>query len=200
MRSKWRTSTSRLGAALAALILGLGLAGDASAQLPGAGPAPAVEPGTRLAFPPSLGGAQLESSASLGASGVTYAYGTNKMNIFVHIFNGGRRVPTGSDTPQLTTQFKIRLDDAESKIKNLGYSQLDRPTVASSSVYANVSFRCLTYSAAGARGRMFSKHMLTGYHDNFLEIRIDWAQIMGQNSTDADAALKAFVPALMHGS
>jgi hypothetical protein len=190
---------SRARAALAALTLAGGLAAGAGAQTP-TGPGPAVDPGTKLAFPASLGGAQLTTSANLGAGGTSYAYAINKMNVFVYVFNGGRRVPSGSDTPQVMNQFKIDLDEAESRIKSMGYGQWDRPTVPSTCVFGNISFRCLIYSAAGARGRLFSKLLMTGYHDNFLKIRIDWAQIVGQTSADADAALKSFVPALLHGS
>ena len=39
--------------------------------------------------------------------------------------------------------------------------------------------------------------MLTGFRDHFISIRIDWSQAR-QTATDADAALQAFVPALLH--
>jgi hypothetical protein len=191
---------SRPWAALvAALALGAALPNGASAQA-STGPGPAVDPGTKLAFPASVGGAQLTASSSLGAGGTTYAYAIDKMNIFVYIFNGGRRVPTGSDTLPLMNQFTIELNEAAARIKSAGYSQVDRPTVPSTCVYGNVSFRCLVYSASGARGRFFSKLLMTGYHDNFLKIRIDWAQVLGQTSTDAENALKGFLTALMHQS
>jgi hypothetical protein len=192
----------RLWAPLAALAW-VALAGSAWAQvLPGQSttPAPAVDPGTKLAFPPSLGGAQMVSSSSQGAGGTSYAYSLNKMMILVSVFNNGRRVPSGSDTPQVMNQFKIELDEAESKIRTLGYGQFDRPTVPSTCVFGNVSFRCLVYSATGARGRLYSKLLMTGYRDYFIRIRIEWAQILGQTTADADAALKGFVSALLHGS
>ncbi len=39
--------------------------------------------------------------------------------------------------------------------------------------------------------------MMTGYHDHFLKVRIDWAQSLNQTSADADRALRAFIPALV---
>ena len=188
---------SRSWAALvAALALGTTLPTTASAQAPG-GPAPAVDPGTKLAFPATIGNAQMTTSSNLGAGGTSYAYLVDKMNIFVYIFNGGRRVPTGSDSPAVMNQFLLELNEAESKIKSSGYGQIDRPTVPSTCVYGNVAFRCLIYSASGARGRFFSKLLMTGYRDYFLKIRIDWAQVLGQSSTDAENVLKAFLSTLL---
>ena len=46
-------------------------------------------------------------------------------------------------------------------------------------------------------GRLFSKMMLTGYHDYFVKIRVDWSQADGRTVGDADTILQAFVPALM---
>ena len=39
--------------------------------------------------------------------------------------------------------------------------------------------------------------LLTGFRDNFVKIRVDWSQAHQQTAADADAALQAFVPALM---
>ncbi len=187
-------------ALLLALPLASGPATGALAQtgLGPAAPAPAVDPGTKLAFPQSLGGATQMASSSLGAGGTSYTYVVNKMSIVVSVFDNGHRVPTGSDTLPLMNQFTIELNEALDKVKSAGYTQVERPTVASTCAYANMSFRCLTYSVAGARGRMFSRLLMTGYHDHFLKIRIDWAQMFGQTSADAETALKSFVPALMH--
>jgi hypothetical protein len=38
---------------------------------------------------------------------------------------------------------------------------------------------------------------MTGYRDYFLKIRIDWAQVLGQSSTDAENVLKAFLSTLL---
>jgi hypothetical protein len=46
--------------------------------------------------------------------------------------------------------------------------------------------------------RVYSKLLLTGYQNHFIKVRIDWGQALQQASSDADAALQAFIPALMH--
>ena len=44
--------------------------------------------------------------------------------------------------------------------------------------------------------RVYSKLLLTGFREHYVKIRIDWGQALQQ--ADADAALQAFIPALMH--
>ncbi len=69
----------------------------------------------------------------------------------------------------------------------------------STCTYGSITFRCITYSAVNqGNARIFTKMMLTGFRENFIRIRIDWSQARQQTATDADAALQAFVPALLH--
>ncbi len=184
---------SRLGAVAAAL---LAVAGPALAQSSSGSPAPTVHPGTKLSFPPNLGGATLEQSLSQEGS-TTYLYGINKMQIYVYIADGGRRVPPGSDSPVLMNVFTAELNDAAARAKAGGFSQFERPAVPSSCPYGSVTFRCIVYSAGSAGTRHSSKLLMTGYHDHFLKIRIDWTSATGTQA-DADQALASFVPALVH--
>lgn len=170
-------------------------AGSAEAQTAG-NPAPTVHPGTKLSFPPSLGGATLEESLSQGGS-TAYLYGVNKMRIYVRISDFGRRVPPGSDTPTLMNQFTTELNDVEAELRSSGYSQFERPTVPSSCAYGSITFRCIVYSVNSTGGRLFSKLLMTGYHDYFLKIRIDWTSGT-DTQANADRALQSFVSALVH--
>lgn len=182
---------SRLLATAAAI---LALAGPAFAQTAG-NAAPSTHPGTKLSFPANLGGATLEQSLSEDGS-VAYMYGINKMKIYVYI-EGGRRVPPGSDAPIVMNRFAAELSEAETKLKSAGYTRFERPTVPSSCIYGSVAFRCIVYSVRSTGGRLFSKLLLTGYHDYFLKIRIDWVAGTATQA-DADQALQSFVPALIH--
>ncbi|SJZ95770.1 hypothetical protein SAMN02745126_03048 [Enhydrobacter aerosaccus] len=173
----------------------MALAGPAAAQ-PAATAAPATHAGTRLSFPQTVGGAVLEQSQNQG-NVATYMYGLNKLQIYVSVFDGGRRIPTGSDSPQLMTQFTDEVNQAQMDLKTAGYIQFERPSVPSSCSYGNLTFRCIVYSVNSTGGRLFSKLLMTGYHDYFLKIRIDWAQTYGHSQADADKALQAFVPALV---
>jgi len=173
----------------------LACAGPIHAQT-ASNPAPSVHSGTKLSFPPSLGGATLEQSLNEGGS-AAYLYSINKMQIFVHVADFGRRVPSGSDSPALMNQFTNELNDAAAKLKAAGFGQIERPAVPSSCAYGSVTFRCIVYSVNSTGGRLFSKLMITGYHDSFVKIRIDWSAANGSTQTDADAALQSFVPALM---
>jgi hypothetical protein len=168
--------------------------------------APPIHAGTKLAFPASLGGATLERSINYGAppannagQGQSYYYATPKRLIInVQVFDGGRRVPPGSDNPTVTGQFTDEVNSAEQQFKFAGYTQFQKPSVPSACTYGSVTFRCITYSGvAGANQRLFSKLLLTGFRDHFLKIRIDWSQAHQQNAADAEAALQAFVPALV---
>jgi hypothetical protein len=184
---------SRFPAIIAAVVLGAGTAFAQSAPAP----APTTHAGTRLNFPPSLGGATYEQGQAQGTM-ASYMYAANKMQIYVSIFDGGRRVPPGSDSPQLMTQFTSEVDQTTEKLKGAGYKQVERPAVPSSCAYGSVTFRCLAFSVNSSSGRMYSKLLLTGYHEYFLKIRIDWAQAAGQTQEDADKALQSFVSALIH--
>jgi hypothetical protein len=185
---------SRLLAVVAAIWM---VAGTAWAQAPD--PAPTTHPGTKLSFPPTVGGATFEESSQASAKGpASYAYVANKMQIYVYIFDGGRRVPSGSESPAVMTQFTNEVDQAEQQIKAAGYTRYQRPAVPSSCVYGPLTFRCIVYSARAPEGRRSSKLLLTGYRDYFLKIRIDWFQGSGRTEADADKALQSFIPALVH--
>jgi hypothetical protein len=87
---------------------------------------------------------------------------------------------------------------SELQIRHGGYTNFERPSVPSTCAYGSVSFRCITYSAVNqARARQYTKMMLTGFRDHFVSIRIDWSQARQQTAADAEAALQAFVPALL---
>lgn len=168
--------------------------------------APTVNAGTKLNFPPSLGGATFERSVNYSAPpannpglGNAYFYSTPKrLMINVQVFDLGRRVPAGSDNPTVTSQFNAELSSAEQQFKYAGYTGFQKPSVPSSCAYGGVTFRCVTYSGVTqANSRIYSKLLLTGFRDHFVKIRIDWAQSHQQTAADADAALQAFVPALM---
>ena len=65
--------------------------------------------------------------------------------------------------------------------------------------YFSRNYRCITYSAVNqSNSRLYTKMMLTGFRDHFISIHIDWSQARQQTASDADAALQAFVPALLH--
>ena len=120
------------------------------------------------------------------------------MVIAVHVYDGGRRIPPGSNNPTVVDEFMGELSSSELQVKHGGYTQFERPSVPSTCTYGSVSFRCITYSAVNqANARLYTKMMLTGFRDYFISIRIDWSQARQQTATDADAALQAFVPALL---
>ena len=184
---------------LIALLAGVFLATTASAQTQSS--SPGAHAGTKLAFPATLGGAQFERSVNYGAEqGTTYFYSTpKKMVIAVHVYDGGRRIPPGSGKPIVVDEFMGEISSAELQVKHGGYNNFERPSVPSTCTYGSVSFRCITYSAVNqGNARLYTKMLLTGYHDHFVNIRIDWSQARQQSAADADAALQAFVPALMH--
>ncbi len=167
---------------------------------------PTTNAGTKLNFPASLGGATFERSVNYAAppannpgQGMSYTYSTPKrLTISVQVYDLGRRVPAGSDNPTVIGQFNAELSSAEQQFKYAGYTAFQKPSVPSSCTYGAVTFRCVTYSGVTqANSRVYSKLMLTGFRDHFVKIRIDWAQSQQQSAADADAALQAFVPALM---
>jgi hypothetical protein len=181
------------------------LAGAQTTPAPAA--SPTVDPNTKLAFGASVGGATLERSVNYAGPptnrpdlGSSYFYQTPKrMIITVHVFDGGKRIPAGSTSLTVTEQFANELNAVAEEVKGSGYTNLQRPSVASSCTYGAVTFRCVTYSAqTPANTRVYSKLLLTGYQGSFVKIRIDWGQAMQHTAADADAALQAFVPALLH--
>ena len=162
------------------------------------GTAPTVHPGTKLSFPASLDGATLIRGNNFGADS-GYVYGLpNRMQIVVLIKDVGRRMPAGSDNAQLTSQFTAELGQAEQQAKTNGFTKFERPAVPSSCTYGSTTFRCITFNATGGTARAYSKMLMTGYYGMVLVIRADWAQAMQLTQADADKALQAFVPALIH--
>ena len=187
------------------LLAAMAFAGTAVAQTQSS--APSTHAGTKLAFPASIGGAQLERSVNYAGppsnrpeQGISYFYSTpKKMVIAVHVYDGGRRIPPGSNNPTVVDEFMGELSSSELQIKHGGYTHFERPSVPSTCTYGSVVFRCITYSAVNqSNARLYTKMMLTGFRDHFISIRIDWSQARQQTASDADAALQAFVPALFH--
>jgi hypothetical protein len=189
----------------ATLAFALGSAGAAWAQTQST--TPTTDAGTKLNFPASLGGASFERVVNYAAPpanrpdlGSSYFYTTsNRLLITVQVFDGGRRVPSGSASPVVIGEFTNELDSVGQQIQGSGYTNFQRPSVPSSCTYGAMTFRCITYSAlTQANIRVYSKLLLTGYQNHFIKIRVDWGQSpqSQQTSADADAALQAFIPAL----
>jgi hypothetical protein len=197
----FRKLAAILAVALACAVGTSGLS-EVQAQAAPASTAPTIHPGTKLNFAANLGGSQLASSAVVGSgaeTGYTYQYATpQKMQIVVYVYDGGRRVPSGSDNAVVLRQFSSDFDTAEQQVKSAGYTNFERQAVASTCAYGAVTFRCAIYSAASPSGRLYSKMLLTGYNGYFVKIRIDWSQAAGHSVSDADRTLESFVTALMH--
>lgn len=157
--------------------------------------APDVDPGTRIAFPPSLAGATLSRS-----NGSTYQYSTsNGLDVTVDVYDNGRRVPNGSSHPTIINQFTDELESIRQQAQAAGMAGFERPAVPSACSYGPWNLRCITFSAAGgsATGRIFGKFLLIGYREHFVKIIVRWTQTSGQTNADADKFLTAFVPALL---
>jgi hypothetical protein len=168
---------------------------------------PTTDPGTKLNFAATLGGASLERvvnyagpPANRPEQGSSYFYMTpKKMLITVQVFDGGRRVAAGSNNPIVTGEFTDELESVAQQVQSSGYTHFERPSVPSTCTYGSMTFRCITYSAlTQSNMRVYSKLLLTGYQNHFVKVRIDWGQALQQTSSDADAALQSFIPALMH--
>jgi hypothetical protein len=168
---------------------------------------PTTDAGTKLNFAATLGGATFDRVVNYAAPpanrpdlGSSYFYSTpKKMVITVQVFDGGRRVPGGSASPVVISEFGSELDNVSQQIQGSGYTNFQRPPVPSSCTYGAVTFRCLTYSAVSqANMRVYCKLLMTGYQNHFIKIRIEWGQspILQQTSAEADEALQAFIPAL----
>ena len=182
---------------LAGFLAAMLVAGAALAQ---GTAAPGVHPGTRLSFPPAVGGAQFQRGVVISQgrdSTYSYFYSINRMQLSVSVFDGGRRIPAGTDHPTVINQFATEISQVEQQAKFVGQGAVERPSVPSICAYGGVSFRCIVYSAKDNNDRLFSKMLLTGFRDSFVRIRIDWSQKAGQSVADADRALQSFVPALM---
>jgi hypothetical protein len=161
------------------------------------GTAPPTHAATKLNFPPTLGGATLETSSTQG-NAVSYRYLAGKIQITVQIFDGGRRVPPGSSSPAVTYEFSSEMAEAEQQAHGSGLSRFEKPAAPTTCNYAAVVFRCTVYSAHTGNGRIYGKLLLTGFRDNFLKILAEWSQADNMTLADADKALGAFVPALLH--
>lgn len=193
-----------LATSVAAATLLVATAGLASAQTQST--APSTHGGTRLSFPATLGGATFDRSVNYAAppannpgQGTAYYYSTPKrLVVSVQVFDLGRRIPAGSENPTVTSQFDTEVASAEQQFKFAGYTQFQKPSVPSTCTYGSITFRCVTYSGVTqGNQRIFSKLLLTGFRENFIKIRVDWSQGHQQTSADAEAALQAFVPALL---
>ena len=162
--------------------------------------APTVEPGTKLAFPPTLGGATLTQSASQ-AGGSSYQYAApNGMEVTVDVYGGSRRAPNGSSHPTILNQFNDELSNLAQQAAASGLSAFEKPAVPSACTYGAYTFRCTNFSASGGNaGRISGKLLLIGYREHFVKIVINWMQKGGQTAAEADKVLNAFVPALMPG-
>lgn len=189
-----------------ALSAAMAIAAAASASAQTQSGTPSGHAGTRLNFAGTVGAATFERSVNYAAppgnnpgQGMGYYYSTPKrLVIYVQVFDLGRRIPAGSDNPAVVAQFNSELAAAEQQFKFGGYTQFQKPSVPSACTYGAVSFRCVTYNGVTQGGaRAFSKLLLTGFRDHFLKIRVDWVQSQQQTAADADAALQAFVPALL---
>ena len=179
--------------ALMRLAMLLCSAGAAVAQ-PAA--APSSHAGTKLNFPPTLGGATFMASFNHG-NAVSYKYLSGKVQLTVQIFDGGRRVPPGSGNPTVTSEFSSEMAEAEQQALAGGLTRFEKPAAPGACTYGTLTFRCTVYSAHSGNGRVYGKFLLTGYRDNFVKIIAEWTQADGLTLADADKALNAFVPALM---
>jgi hypothetical protein len=182
--------------ALSVLLAVILAAGPALAQAP----ASAVEAGTKLSFPPSLGGTTFVRSGSQGG-GSSYQYAAaNGMEVTVDVYGGARRAPSGSSNPVILNQFNEEIGMLAQQAAAAGLTNFEKPAVSSACTYGAYTFRCSTFGAlAGAAGRVSGKILFIGYRDHFLKIVINWRQKGNQTAADADKVLNAFVPALMTG-
>jgi hypothetical protein len=157
--------------------------------------APAVDPGTKISFAQSVGGATLTRSF-----GTTYQYqASNGMEITVDVYDGGRRVPNGSSHPTIINQFNDELNAIGQQAAQAGMKGFEKPSVPSACTYGQYTLRCVTFSAQGGSvtGRIYGKFLLIGYREHFVKIIVRWTQTSGQTHVDADKVLAAFIPALL---
>ncbi len=157
--------------------------------------APAVDPGTKISFAQSVGGATLSRSF-----GSTYQYlAPNGMEITVDVYDGGRRVPNGSSHPTIINQFNDELNAISEQATSAGLKGFEKPAVPSACTYGQVTLRCIMFSAQGSSvsGRVYGKFLLIGYRERFVKIIVRWSQTGGQSAADADKVLATFVPALL---
>ncbi len=184
---------SRLVSFVLAALLATGpVVGPATAQTA----APGVDPGTKIAFPPSLAGTTLARS-----NGSTYEYAaSNGMGITVDVYDNGRRGPNGSSHPIIINQFTEELNTIRQQAEAAGMRGFEKPAVPSACTYGPWNLRCINFSTTGGSvtGRIYGKFLLIGYREHFVKIIVHWSQTGGQTNADADKLLTAFVPALLH--
>jgi hypothetical protein len=88
--------------------------------------------------------------------------------------------------------------EAEQQARAAGLSGFEKPAAPGTCSYGAVVFRCSVYSASTGSGRIYGKLMLTGFRESFVRINVEWTQADSMTVADADKALAAFIPALMH--
>lgn len=184
---------SKAAVSLLALLL---TTGAAFAQVPAQAPAAAaVEPGTKLTFGQSVGGATL-----VRTFGSTYQYqASNGMEVTIEVSGAGRRVPNGSSHPTIINQFNDDLAALGEQAKAIGLQGFEKPAVPSACTYGSYTMRCINFSAQGSTvtGRIYGKLLLIGYREHFVKVIVRWAQTSNQTYADADKMLTAFMPALL---
>jgi len=173
------------------------LAGTALAQ--GQPQPSAIEPGTKLGFGQSVGGATLVRSANSSGASLYLYQAPNGMEITVDVYDNGRRIPNGSSHPVIVNQFNDDLNAIAQQASAAGLKGFEKPSVPSACTYGQYTLRCIVFSVAGtsATGRYYGKYLLIGYREHFVKIIVRWSQISGQTAADADKVLSAFVPALL---
>ena len=160
--------------------------------------APTIHPGTKLNFAPTLGSAQFQASATHG-NAMSYRYLAGRIELTVQVFDGGRRIPAGNSNPAIIYEFSSEVNDAEQQSRASGLTGFEKPAVPATCSYGGPPvFRCTVYSASSGNGRVYGKLLLTGFRDNFVKIVAEWSHADGSTVADADKALNAFIPALMH--
>src|SRR5258708_38010651 len=111
---------SRASAFLAAFLCWVGVASAQPAT------APSTHPGTKLNFPPTLGGATFMASFNHG-NAVSYKYLAGKVQLTVQIFDSGRRVPAGSGSPVVVSEFTAEMAEADQQAPAGGLPGFGQP-------------------------------------------------------------------------
>ena len=88
--------------------------------------APTTHSGTKLNFPPTVGGATFMASFNHG-NAVSYKYLAGKVQLTVQIFDGGLRVPPGSGNPTVTAEFSSEMAEAEQQALAGGLTRFEKP-------------------------------------------------------------------------
>ncbi|MGE0420773.1 MAG: hypothetical protein AB7O88_00835 [Reyranellaceae bacterium] len=169
--------------------------------------APATHKPTGLTFPPSIAGVSLRRSIDYGRSagnpglgyGYTYAL-PGRLVITAYVYDLGRRVPVGHQSPLLTAAFDESLQSIHLVAQRSGkYRDLRVVQAPSACPYGAVVFRCATLSATSADGTLplYTKLLLTGYRDHFLKLRVDWRQDSPGDTAEVERVVQTFVGAIL---